>query len=519
LGFAALNPTYDPLWQNDYLFGNESLVKKMKIGKKIHTLFHPRSVAIVGASKTLGKWGFTFVLHLTQGGYKGRIYPINPAGGEFLGRKVYKSVKDLPGPVDLAFILLPPKKVAGAISDCGEIGVPACVVITAGFKELGSKGIILEEEIVNAAKAAGIAMVGPNCAGISSPHPMGLYCMMQPTFPPPGNIAIVSQSGNIAGSIQHMFWKQDIGISRSASVGNQALLKTEDFLEYSITDEQTKVVIAYVESVSDGKRFIDIARRLTRAKPLIMIKGGRSETGIRAAKSHTGAIAGSDAVFDGMCRQCGVIRVDDVEDMFDTAVALLVQPLPAGNRVGIVANGGGWGVLTTDACIQAGLNVVALPEENLKALDGRLPPWWNRQNPVDLVAGMSRGAFFKAVEIVCQCDVVDGLITLGFGYGHSHAAVFGSIPDQEGLNISEYVTAALHSDKRGMNFLLSMIEQNRKPILLASEFIVGADVDRNEAVLALRKENVLIYPSSRRPARVLARLARYSRYLKDEGIV
>lgn len=490
----------------------------MDIKKRIHTLFNPRSVAIVGASRTIGKWGFTFMLHLNQGGYRGELYPVNPAGGEFLGRKFYKRLKDLPGPVDLAFILLPPDKVAEAIIDCGEINIPACVVITAGFKELGSTGRELEEKIVNAAKTARIAMVGPNCAGISSPHPMSLYCMMQPTFPPPGKIAIVSQSGNIVGSIQHMFSKQDIGISRSASVGNQALLKTEDFLEYFITDGQTKVVLAYVESVSNGKRFIEVARKLTKVKPLIMIKGGQSETGIRAAKSHTGAIAGSDAVFDGMCKQCGVIRVDDVEEMFDIAVAALSQPLPAGKRVGILANGGGWGVLTTDACVQAGLDVVDLPEKTLRSLDKRLPPWWNRQNPVDLVAGMSRGAFFKAIEILCKCDVIDGLITLGFGYGNSNAAVFGSIPDQEGLRISEYVQATLHSDKRGMNFLLDMIKRYQKPILLASEFIVGADRDQNEAVLALRKENVLIYPSSRRPAQVLARLARYSQYLKNEGL-
>jgi len=489
---------------------------EMDIKKKIQTLFSPRSVAIVGASRAIGKWGFTFLLHLTRGGYKGAVYPVNPAGGHLLGRKVYPSLKDIPGPVDLAFILLPPDKVARAITDCGEISIPACVVITAGFQELGPAGRELEEKIVNAARDVHIAMVGPNCGGISSPHPMNLYCMMQPAFAPPGNIAIVSQSGNLASSIQYMFWKQEIGISRCVSVGNQALLKTEDFLEYLITDEQTKVIVVYLEGVPDGNRFMDVARRLTRVKPLIVIKGGQSETGIRAAESHTGAIAGSDVVFDGMCKQCGIIRVKDVEDMFDTAVAFLSQPLPAGNRVGIVANGGGWGVLTADACVEAGLDVVVLPEETLQALDKRLPPWWNRQNPVDLVAGMSRGAFYKAVEILCKCDVIDGLIALGFGYGNPNTAALGSIPDDENLNISGYIEATLSSDKRGMNFLLDMIKLHQKPVLLSSEFIVGADLDHNEAVLALRRNNVLIYPSSRRPAQVLARLARYSKYLKNE---
>ncbi|MBW2323440.1 MAG: CoA-binding protein, partial [Deltaproteobacteria bacterium] len=447
---------------------------------------------IIGASRTIGKWGFTFTLHLARGKYKGAIYPINPVGGELLGHKTYKSLKDVPGPVDLAFILLPPTKVAEAITECGQAGVPICVVITAGFQELGSAGRKLEEQVASAAQAAGVAMVGPNCAGISSPHPMNVYCMMQPTFPPPGNIALVSQSGNIAGSIQHICAKQDIGISRCVSVGNQALLKIEDFLEYFITDEQTRVVIAYLESVSDGQRFMDAARRLTAVKPLIVIKGGQTEIGVRAAKSHTGAIAGSDAVFEGMCRQAGIIRVTDVEDMFDTAVALISQPLPRGNRVGIVANGGGWGVLTADAS------------------------WWNRQNPVDMVAGMSRGAFFKAIEILAKTETIDGLIALGFGYAHGNAGVFGSLPDTEDMNISEYVKTTLQSDTRGMNFILDIIAQHQKPVLLSSEFIVGADRDQNEAVLALRRKNVVIYPSSRRPAQVLARMARYQRYLKQE---
>jgi len=485
--------------------------------ERIQILFHPGSVAIIGASKTIGKWGFTFLLHLIKGGYKGAGYPVNPGGGELMGRKIHKSLKEIRGPVDLAFILLPPEKVAGAIMECGEIGVPACVVITAGFQELGSAGRALEEKIVNAARNAQLVMVGPNCGGITSPHPMGLYCMMQPAFPSPGNIAIVSQSGNIAGSLMHMFWKQDIGISRCVSVGNQAHLKTEDFLEYMITDERTKVVLAYLEGLPDGNRFMEAARRLTRIKPLIVMKGGRSETGTRAARSHTGAIACSAPVFEGLCRQCGITLVNDVEAMFDTAVAFLSQPLPAGNRVGIVANGGGWGVLTADACIEAGLHVIDLPEETLQALDNRLPAWWNRQNPIDLVAGLSRGAFFKAVEILCKCKLIDGLIALGFGFGNANSAVLGGVPDDEGLNVSEYIEGTLYSDKRGINFLLDMIGEYRKPVLLSSEYIFGADRDRNEAVLALRRKNVLIYPSPGRAARVLTRLVHYGQYLKNES--
>lgn len=484
----------------------------MDVQGKIGTMFNPRAVAVIGASRTIGKWGFTYTLHLLRGGYRGAIYPINPAGGNMMGLKAYRTLGEIPGPVDLAFILLPPEKVAVAITECGTLGIPACVVITAGFAELGEEGKVLEESIVEAARKSNVVMVGPNCAGIISTEPASLYCMMQPNFPPSGHIAVVSQSGNIAGSIQFMLWKQDIGVSRCVSVGNQALVKTEDILEFLIDDDLSRIVVAYIEGVGDGKRFMEVAARLTREKPLIVIKGGRSDRGVSAARSHTGAIAGSDAVFDAVCRQCGIIRVTDVEDLIDTAVAFLSQPIPRGNRVGIVANGGGWAVLTADACTEAGLDVAPLPEETLRRLDERLPAWWNRQNPVDMVAGMSRGAFFKAIEIVAQCDQIDAVIALGFGYGNANIAAIASAPDSDTPAYTSYIDATRQSDVRGMNFIMDTIAAYRKPVLLASEYIVGADRDENEAVLDLRSKNVLVYPSSRRPAEVLARLVRYGRY-------
>jgi len=485
----------------------------MNVSERIHKIFHPKSIAIIGASRTIGKWGFTFVNHLIQGKFKGRIYPVNPTGGDFLGHKIYPNLKDIPDPIDLAIILIPPSSVAGAIVECGKMGVPACVVITAGFKEVGLDGIKLEEDIIKAAQTANMMLVGPNCAGICSPDPMNLYCMINPNFPSAGHIAVLSQSGNIAGSILHMFWKQDIGISRCVSLGNQAMLTMEDFMEYLIDDPQTKVVVAYIEGVSDSDRFREVSRRLTQVKPFIVVKGGQTTSGSQAAKSHTGAIAGSKAVFDGLCHQCGIIQVHDIEDMLDTAVALLSQPLPAGNRVGIVAMGGGWGVLTADDCIQAGLDVAPLPPETLKILDEKLPEWWNRQNPVDMVGGMSRGAFFKAAEILCQCNAMDSIIVQGFGFNNPLAQVLGSIPDKEGLDFTGYVKDALYSDMRGMNFIVDLIAKYQKPVLVSSEFIVGADRDQNEAVLALRRKNMLVYPSSRRVAQVLARLVWYNRYL------
>jgi acyl-CoA synthetase (NDP forming) len=246
-----------------------------------------------------------------------------------------------------------------------------------------------------------------------------------------------------------------------------------------------------------------------------VLKGGKTEVGTRAARSHTGAIAVSDALFDAMCRQCGIIRVDDIEDMFDTATAFLSQPLPKGNRVGIVANGGGWGVIMADACTAEGLNVVLLSEETLTLLDKRLPAWWNRQNPVDMVAGMSRGAFFKSLDILCACNEVDSLISMGFGYGKPFTDIIRTVADDGDLKVSDYVKDALYSDNRGKDFILELINKYKKPVLLSSEYGIGADNDKNHAILDLRKKNIISYPSSRRTARVLARLVFYGRYRRE----
>jgi acyl-CoA synthetase (NDP forming) len=480
--------------------------------KNLDALFKPRSVAIIGASANVAKWGFNFMLHLIHGGYRGKCYPINPGGGEILGHTTYPNVLDVPDEIDLAFILIPPEAAISALRQCGEKGVRACVVVTAGFSEMGGKGERLQRSLCDVARETGIAVVGPNCAGLATPEPMSLYCTMQPNFPPAGRIAIFSQSGNIGGSIQRICEKHDIGISRFVSTGNESVLESADFLEYFADDEQTKVVVGYIEGVSDGRRFFEAARRLTRRKPLILIKAGRTVVGARAARSHTGALSGSDTVFSGLCRQCGIIRVGSLDEMFDVATAFVAQPLPQGNRVGIVANGGGWGVLTADTCVAAGLEVTPLPEETLQALDKRLPSWWNRQNPVDLVGGISRGAFFKAIEALAKSPSLDGVISLGFGYGASIAAVFRNVPDlgATGERIAEDMLA---SDMRGLNFIMDVIAEHSKPVILASENAYGADRDHNEAILALRRKGMIVYPSPDRAARVFAKMYEYSRYV------
>jgi acyl-CoA synthetase (NDP forming) len=484
----------------------------MTIKDNLDALFKPRSVAIIGASTNPAKWGFNFMLYLLHGGYKGKRYPINPSGGDILGHKSYASVLDVPDEIDLAFILIPPEAAVSTLRQCAQKRVRSCVVVTAGFGELGEQGLQMQESLSEIAREADIALVGPNCAGITSPEPMSLYCTMQPNFPPPGHIAIFSQSGNIGGSIQRVCENHDIGISRFASTGNESVLKSADYLEYFAGDEQTKVVVGYIEGVSNGGQFFRAAGNLTRKKPLVLIKAGRTAVGARAAKSHTGALAGSDAVFDGLCRQCGIIRVSSIDEMFDVATAFVAQPLPRGNRVGIVANGGGWGVLTADACVAAGLEVAPLPEETLQELDKRLPPWWGRQNPVDLVGGISRGAFFKAIEALAKSTTLDGVISLGFGYGASIAAIYRKLSTlgKTGERIADDMLA---SDMRGQGFIMDVIAKHSKPVILASENAYGVDREHNDAVMALRKRGVIVYPSPDRAANVFAKMLEYSKYL------
>lgn len=484
--------------------------------KRLEALFNPRSVAIIGASTNMAKWGFNFSLHLMHGGYKGKCYPINPSGGELLGMKVYTSIHDVPDDIDLAFILIPPEAAVEAVRECGKKGVPACVVVTAGFGELGEEGERLQQALREAALETGMALVGPNCAGITSTAPFSLYCTMQPNFPPPGHIAIFAQSGQIGGSIQRMCEKHDIGISRFVSTGNESVLKSADYLDFFAEDEQTKAVVGYIEGVDEGKRFFEAAKRLTRKKPLILIKAGRTAIGARAASSHTGALAGSDGVFEGLCRQCGIIRVSGLEAMFDLATAFVSQPLPKGNRVGIAANGGGWGVLAADACVEAGLDVAPLPEDVMVELDKRLPAWWNKQNPVDLVAGISRGAFFKAIEALAKSPELDAVIALGFGYGAGVASVFLNTPGLGGTGES-IAEGMVSSDIRGMNFIMDVIRDYSKPVIISSEFAYGADREPNEAILEFRKKGIIVYPSPDRAARVLAQMYEYSRYLSSNS--
>ena len=307
------------------------------IVEQLDPIFKPRSIAVIGASQSHAKWGFRMMNRPARTGYRGAIYPVNRTGeaiGHFPG---YKSVLDIPEAVDLAVITVPARQVPGVMKECAEKGVRGVVLITAGFAEIGPEGKILEDKVVGAARKGGIRFVGPNCMGIWSRA--GLLCLSFDKAPLAGPIAFVSQSGTFGVSLSEIAGAKGYGLSKFISIGNQADLTAADYLEYLASDEETKVLVFYIEGFKDGERFMNLAREVVKKKPIIIYKAGRTAAGSKATQSHTASLAGSDEIFDAACRQAGLIRVQETLHAFDVAEVLASQPLPPGRRVAILGSG------------------------------------------------------------------------------------------------------------------------------------------------------------------------------------
>ncbi len=376
-------------------------------------LFHPRSIAFVGASGRFGKWGHVLLTNLLAGGFRGEVYPVNPKGGTIAGLPVLRSVDELPEGVDLAVITVPAARVPGVIEGLAARGVRSAVVISSGFREAaGEEGRRLEIELVERARRLGVTLIGPNTMGILNPH-VRLYCTGAHVRPEPGGTTLISQSGNMGVQLLSFARLQGIGIRAFCGTGNEAMVGVEDFLEALEADDETRVVILYLEGLRDGRRFFEAARRLGARKPVVALKGGRTAAGQRAAVSHTGALAADTAVFEAACRQAGVVWADQPSELLDLSAAFSTLPLPRGPRVGVVTWGGGWGVVTADLCAEEGLELPALPPDVVGALDRLLPPYWSRGNPVDLVGEPDPGLPGKVMEALLAWDGVDAVVHLG----------------------------------------------------------------------------------------------------------
>jgi len=481
---------------------------------EFNKFFEPRSVAFLGASSDIRKWGFRILYHIVTGGYKGKLYPVNPKGEQIGKLKVYKSVNEIPEVPDLAVIVVPTTGILQAIRDCGQKGVKAGVIITAGFAEVGREGALLQAEIVETAMANGMRLIGPNCFGLMSTS-CRLYAQMPNAFPPAGPIAVVSQSGNVGFTIASHAMSMDFGCSRVISTGNEADLHAEDFIEYLADDSQTRVIMSYVEGFKNGHRFFDIATRASIKKPIVMIKVGETEAGASAAQSHTASLSGSDMVFDGACRQIGIIRVHNLQQLMNVGYGFLCHPLPKGKRVGIVTLGGGWGVLAADACAKLGLEVVKLSDEVMEELDAFLPSWWSRNNPVDLAAGAPPDAMPRVIEILAKYEKTDAVIALGL----PAPAIVWATADSTGADSEQKIDAAIDMLVGSFQEVKDISGKYVKPVVFAAEFPVprGDIRFQHKARRALSRKNMVCYSMPDEAAMVLSSMAIYSQFLQSHA--
>ena len=479
---------------------------------RFRPLFEARSVALIGASADPRKWGFAMLRNLLNGGFEGKVYPVNREADELGGLKVYRSVSDLPETPDLACIVVPPPAVVPMINECVAKGVKAGVVITAGFAELGEEGSRLQAEMVKEARKGGMVLVGPNCNGIMNPWHK-LYVDFPHFHVPPGPIAIVAQSGNVVDAMARQIMLKGLGCSLCVASGNEADLHIEDYLEYLSQDPHTKVILCYIEGFKDGRRFLKVAEEVSKKKPIIAIKVGRTQAGVRAASSHTASIAGSDAIFDAACRQAGVVRAASLDEMLNIGIAFLRQPIPKGRRLGIVTAGGGWGVLAADACAERGFDLVKFPDEVIKELDSFLPAWWSRGNPVDLVAGSFADAVFHSVEIVLACPSVDSVVFLSIMPALKLKRM--ATPAEEASS-EEWGSHMVQAVVDAMERFNGLAAKYNKPVIVASEHMFATAVQETKIIYALGQQNTMCYHQPHHAAQVLNALAEYGE--RREGI-
>jgi acetyl coenzyme A synthetase (ADP forming)-like protein len=376
--------------------------------KGLAPIFEPRTIAVVGASRSRGSIGFALLHNLVVEEFAGAIFPVNPHAESIHSLKAYPSVSAIPDPVDLAIVSVPRDAVPAVVDDCLAKGVRGLVVITAGFAETGPEGAALEARLRDRIRAHGVRMIGPNCMGVINTDPeVRLNATFAPTPARPGSIGFVSQSGALGVAILNVASDLGVGLTQFVSMGNKADVSGNDLIEYWEDDDATRVIALYLESFGNPRRFTEIAKRVGRKKPILVVKSGRTTEGARAASSHTGAIAGADVTVSAFLEQCGVLRANTIEELFDLAVALDRCPLARGNRVAIVTNAGGPGIMATDACVDLGLEMAELSAATKRELAAFLPPEASVGNPVDMIASANPQSYAKTLEVVLADPGVD----------------------------------------------------------------------------------------------------------------
>jgi acyl-CoA synthetase (NDP forming) len=463
----------------------------------LDAIFKPRSVAVIGASNSPGRWGYDMMMSILKySNFRGDIYPVNPRDAVIQGLTAYRSVTDIPGPVDLAVIVVNAGQAVNVFSQCVEKKVGGAVIITAGFAEIGPEGKKLQQELAELSAKSGIPFVGPNCMGIWTSS-VGLnLCFFKPVTP--GPIAFVSQSGTMGDYLFDVSQARKYGFAKFISSGNQASLNVCDYLDYLADDEDVKVVTLYLEGLKDGHRFMEAARKVTCKKPVLAYKIGKTEEGARAAATHTASLTGSSDLFAAACRQAGVILCDNMLDMFDFAEALGHQPLPPGNRIGVASGGGGFCVVTAESCAGAGLSVPVLDEKAQAQIREHVFDYSPKpSNPVDLIARKGHVAYAKAIEVLARQEYIDGLIIMP-PYGR----------------FSRELSPAVMTELVECCAMISDIPKKYKKPVLA--FAMG-DYSETAMYEILKRGNIPFFESPETCARAMKTLSVYARYRRDIG--
>ena len=484
--------------------------------EQFRALFEPRGVIVAGASGHPGKFGFASLHNILSNGYAGMVAATNLQGEEVLGIRTIADLDDLPDGADLVFVCTPAAANVPLLRACAAKGVKAAFLTSAGYGEAGEDGKRAEDELVAACDELGVLLAGPNGQGVVS-TPAHLCAQIVAPYPPPGRIAVASQSGNFVSSFLNYARQTGVGISRAVSAGNAAAVGPADYLSWYATDDATAVSLAYVEGIADGRGLLERFTQVAARKPLVVIKGGTTEGGARAAASHTGALAADDKVFDGVCRQAGVTRAASVEEAFEAAATFATQPLPSGPNVVVLTTAGGWGVVTSDAIAGSGvLRLLALPDDLKAQIDTKLPPRWSRNNPVDCAGGETRDTIPDVMELIAAHPDVHAIVYIGLGIQGNQARMLREGRFYPGEGLDRIVGFHERQEQRYAEAADELSRRYGKPILTATELAV-ADPD-NPGPAAVRATGRLCYPSANRAVTALAHLWRYAQFRQRRGL-
>ncbi len=461
---------------------------------RIDAIFSPESVAILGASTTQGKVGHDIFQNILRGGYKGTLYPVNPKAKSIQCIKAYPTLLDVPDPVDLAMIILPPQVALKAVEECVEKQVKGIVIVSAGFRETGAEGLKIENKIVEICKSAGIRVVGPNCLGVINPHKdVRLNASFSTRMPNQGNISFISQSGALCTAVLDFAADRGFGFSKFISIGNKADVNELDLLRYLHQDLHTEVIMIYMEELRHtGQEFIETVKEITsgdRPTPILVIKSGRTSAGAQAAASHTGSLAGTEGLYDAIFGEAGIIRVDTVVELFDYANAFAIKKFPTGNKIAIVTNAGGPGIVATDVTVTSGLELAKFSDETIEVLASHLPPTANLHNPVDVIGDAAQDRYENALNAVIRDENVHGALVILTPQSMTNA-----------IGTAEVI--------------VKIAKNSPKPIVCCFMGIV----DVSAGVKFLQKNNIPVYKFPENGARALGKLYNATRWIQRQKL-